>query len=207
MSLVSTIMARLAYDLHEGDSTFATGNFGQASVFAAINQIQLDFINRTGILKLYSTVPSVVGTSIYTRASTIGEIDRISYDGKKLERATTFDLDHQDRDWRTKSGTPRFWHEDLLEVNQYQFDRIPTAIKSIRIISDTLPTAVTATSDSLTILPVFDGYLQWGVLSLLLSQDGDNQDIVRAKYAKQRYERGIAIAKQLVDGTRIQLER
>jgi hypothetical protein len=203
MTTVKEFFAGLAYDLEEFDELLLTGFVSQDDALNAVNHAQNDFINMTGCIKLDDSRTATVGLSTYTRHHLATDIDRISYRGKRIYRATSWDLDREDPSWSTKSGNPKQFHEDHLGLNQYQFDRLPTTAGTIRVISDLLPTQVVSLQDNMTVPDVWLPYIGWEVLAVVLSKSGENQDLERSQYAHRRYQIGVMLAKQLMDGTPI----
>ena len=171
--------------------------------FISLN-LERDFFRQTGIYKTDTTVFVGAGTTIlFTKPATVMDIDRISYNRKRLRRVSSWDLERADPDWRVNpNGQATSYHEDHLpNVNQFEIDHRPAAAGRYRLFCDTLPTAHSAyVGEYLNVHDVWEPYIRWEVLSLALAKDGDAQDIARSGYAHQRYLFGIQLAKRLIFG-------
>jgi hypothetical protein len=150
---VEDFLTRVAYDLHEEDNTFPSGLWTQAEVIQYIEHAERDFYRQTGIIKVDVTVPVGAGTQIlFTKPSNMMDIERISFNKKRLRRVTTWDLQREDPRWRVNpNGKTKYYHEDHLpSVLQFEFDRVPATGGSYRIIGDLLPPSHGTTTNTTT---------------------------------------------------------
>jgi hypothetical protein len=204
---ISTVLSRVAIDLHEEDNTFGTGLWTQNEMLRYVEYAEIDFLRRTGILKYDTTVAVVAGTTrLFTKPTRTMQIERMSFNGVRLRRQTSWDLEREDANWRaTPNGRARYWHEDHLPVNQFELDRRPAAGGNLRIFYDTVPVehadAPAGIAENIAVPDVWEPYIRWEVLSLALGKDGDNQDMERSDYAHRRYLLGVFLAKRMVIGS------
>ena len=206
---VSTFLSRIALDLHE-DSSFPPGrnNLWTLQEFLGyINYAERDFLRRTGIAKTDTTVTVSPGNNIlFAKPSGVMDIERISFNYKRLRRVSTWDLEREDPTWRSHpNGDPSYYHEDHLNVNYFEFDNVPARGGFYRMFCDTLPAEHTAaiTSEVIAVNDCWEPYIRWEVLSLAFAKDGDNQDTTRSQYAHDRYMVGVMLAKRLVLGNSV----
>jgi hypothetical protein len=129
------------------------------------------------------------------------DLDRVSFNKKRLLRQSSWDMSLENSRWRNQApGPPRYYHEDLLPFYTIEVDRIPLAGGVVRFFYGLLPTPKTLITDVLELPDAWVQYLRWEVLSLALSRDGDGQDLARAKLAHDRYMFGVRLAIRLVLG-------
>lgn len=208
---IATFLARIALDLHEDPAIFPPGRhdlWTLNEMIGYINKAERDFLRRTGIIKSDTTVVVLPGNAIlFNKPANVMDIERISFNYKRIRRATTWDLEREDPHWRDNpNGTPRNYHEDHLPVNQFEFDHVPAQGGAYRMFSDTLPVEHTTNlAELIAVNDCWEPYIRWEVLSLALGKDGDNQDVARSNYAHQRFMLGIALAMRLVMGTSVTL--
>lgn len=198
---VLDFLTRVAWELHETDNTFDSGAWTVSEMLGYLNYAEKKFLERTGILKSDDTITADGSAIVFNRPNNTIDIDRISFYGKPLRRQTLFDLELEDRSWRSKTtGKPSYWHEDNLPNSQFEINKIPAAGGNLRIFSDYIPDEYTDTSGDIHLTDEWEQYLRWKVISLALGKDGDNQDVGRSDYADQRFRLGITLARRLMKG-------
>lgn len=201
---VSDFFTRIAWDLHETDNTFATAAWTQTEMLGYLNYAEKTFLQKTGILKQYTTIVANGSSLSFPRPDNSIDIDRISSDSKQLHRQTSFDLMLEDRAWRSKTGgKPSYWHEDNLPADRFELNKMPAGGVTLKIVSDYLPSEYTAIAGNINLKDCWEPYLRWKVLSLALGKDGDNQDTTRSEYADQRFKLGITLAKRILKGSAV----
>lgn len=201
---VSEFINRLAVDVHEDATLFPPGSHDLwtiEEIIGYLNTAEKDFIRRTGLFKQTFTISVGSGTQmVFDRPTGCFDIDRVSYQGKKLYRVTTWDLSREDPNWRTNtSGHPRYYYEDGLAVGKFAIDRRPSSSFELTVIGDMAPTDHTVsgyTTELIFVPDQWEQYIRWEVLSLMYGKDGDGQDVARSSYAHQRYLFGIGLATQ-----------
>jgi hypothetical protein len=215
MTTVGQVLSKVAKDLHEKDNTFALGTHAPYwtpdEMISYINYTEKDFLRRTAIV--VSDLPIILpaGNAIlFQKPSGAMDIERISFNGKRMRRQTTWDLSRENQNWRNNSpGAPRYWHEDHLNVNDLEVDRRPVAGGTFRFFCTVIPVEHVAYPagylEDIPFIDAWEPYIRWNVLSLALGKDGDMQDIARSAYCQQRYLLGVALANRLVFGTALQM--
>lgn len=203
MPTVTQFIARMLPILME-DSALSTGVWNIAEVINYTNDIQSDFARDTQCLKQYNLISggAVAGQRLYSDPADSMQIDRIDFNGKPLYRTSRHMLDLEDRQWKTKSGTPKRYHTDFLNDRKtFEFDRAPTAAMAaipIGVLSTELPTDVTVVGSFIDLPDHVIPYLQWGVLAKLFGKQGENQDLARANYCESRYLWGVSLYRRLM---------
>lgn len=205
---VEDFIARIALDLHEDPTDFPPGRnelWTLAEIVGYINYAERDFLRRSGITKSDVSVAVAAGNLlVFDKPSGLMDIDRISFNGKRIRRVTSWDLEREDPTWRTHPlGKAHVYHEDHLPINSFELDNRPSGGGTLRIFADTLPdthTTAGIATETIAVVDTWEQYIRWEVLSLMLAKDGDNQDIARSNYAHQRYLLGCALARRMVTG-------
>jgi hypothetical protein len=199
---VQQFLNKVAYDLMEDNYTFPSGLWTTAEVVGYMDYAVGCFINDTGVEVSDNTISSSIGVRSYDRPSDAGDIDRISFNGKRLRRVSSFDLMAKNPNWRAESGTPRFYREDGISITSFELDKKPTKVADIRIFADYLHTDTDPNSLSGT-LPLADCWeptIRWEVLSFCLQKDGESQDLPRAAWAHNKYLYGVSLAQRIMAG-------
>jgi hypothetical protein len=208
---VATFLSRIAKDLHEDPTTFPPGDNNLWTLDEMVNYIsyaERDFLRRTGVEAVDASVVVAAGNVlVFTKPSNMMDIERISFNYKRLRRVTSWDLEREDPTWRTHPNHPaQQYHEDHLPINSFELDNRQASGGTLRIFGGTLPALhTTDTTELIAVKDCWEQYIRWEVLSLALSKDGDNQDVVRASYAHQRYLLGCSLAKRMVLGTALDM--
>lgn len=210
MTTVGDLLTRVARDLHQKDNTFKLGAeapyWNPDEMIGYVNYVEKDFLRRTVIQMFDLIEPIGVGTSIlFTKPDGVMDIDRLSFNKKRMRRQSTWDLMRENPNWRNNlPGQPRYWHEDHLPVNNFEVDRRPVAGGSFRFFVTMIPPVhgpyPGGYTDVISVSDTWEPYLRWDVLSLALGKDGDYQDVKRSGYCHQRYMLGVTLAKRLVQG-------
>lgn len=204
---VATFLQRIALDLHENTATFPPGDNNLWTLQEMVDYIsyaERDFMRRTGVESIDTTVAVPAGNVlVFNKPSDAMDIERISFDYKRLRRVTSWDLEREDPTWRSHPvGHPEYYHEDHLPINSFELNNRPSAGGNMRIFAGKLPPLhTTDTSELIAVKDCWEQYIRWEVLSLALGKDGDNQDVSRSAYAHQRYLLGVNLAKRMVLGT------
>ena len=204
---VAVFLQRIAKDLHEDPTSFPPGAnnlWTLSEMVGYITYAERDFLRRTGVEKTYVNVPVAAGNQlIFTKPSGLMDIERISFNYKRIRRVTSWDLEREDPTWRSHPvGSPQSYHEDHLPVQSFELDNRPAAGGNMLLMADVLPPIhTTDTTELIAVKDCWEQYIRWEVLSLALAKDGDNQDVGRSSYAHQRYLLGVGLAKRMMLGT------
>jgi hypothetical protein len=199
---VLQVLTKVSLDLMESDYTLPSGLWTPGEVIEYINYAVENFINNTGVIVSDDTIPSVVGTAVYTRPAGTGDVDRISFDGRRCRRISNFDLASMNSKWRDASGSPHYYHEDGVDIDEFEFDKKPTKIANIRIFGDRLHTKLDSYNLS-AVINIPDSWIpaiQWEVLSYCYSKDGESQDLPRAAWAHNKYLYFISLCQRMIAG-------
>lgn len=208
---VATFLSRIAKDLHEDPATFPPGANNLWTLDEMANYIsyaERDFLRRTGVEAVDATIAVPAGNVlVFSKPNNMMDIERISFNYKRLRRVTSWDLEREDPTWRTHPNhAAQQYHEDHLPVNSFELDNRRLSGGNLRIFGGTLPPLhTTDTTELIAVKDCWEQYIRWEVLSLALAKDGDNQDVVRASYAHQRYMLGCSLAKRMVLGTALDM--
>ncbi len=76
--------------------------------------------------------------------------------------------------------------------------RMYAGLTNFEVISTRLPAEVSSNDDLLRVPDSAVLYIKYGVLYLMFSKEGEQQDMTRAQYAKARYDRGIELFRKLM---------
>jgi hypothetical protein len=202
---IQQVLNKVALDLMESNSTFPSGLWTRSEVIGYINYAVENFINNTGVIVSDNTIHSEVGVSVYTRPSDTGDVDRISFEGKRCRRVSNFDLMTMNPNWRSSTGTPRYYHEDGVDIDEFELDKKPTRIADIRVFGDYLHTNLDSSdiSDLSVVIGIPDAWvpaIQWEVLSFCYSKDGESQDLPRSIWAHNKYLYFVSLCQRMITG-------
>lgn len=208
---VAVFLQRIAKDLHEDPTVFPPGDnnlWTLEEMVGYISYAERDFLRRTGVESVVAVVNVPAGqTLVFNKPSNMMDIERISFNYKRLRRVTSWDLEREDPTWRNHpNDSPEYYHEDHLPINSFELDNRPSVGGLMRIFAGYLPPLhTTDTTELIAVKDCWEQYIRWEVLSLALGKDGDNQDVARSSYAHQRYLLGCSLAKRMVLGTAFEM--
>lgn len=93
----------------------------------------------------------------------------MEYDGEFLWEASVEDLDNNDQQWRTRSGTPYVWFVELAPAGSIDVYRIPTEDGDVAALSSDYG-VITAISDGVNTYTFSSDY---GVITAMESDDSE----------------------------------
>lgn len=206
MTRVGDFLSVVASDLHEEDNSFGSQIWKPDEMIGYVNHSEKAFLRETGIY--IDDIPLAVAAGsviLFDKPDGVMDIERMSFNGRRLRRQTTWDLERENPNWRANlPGPPRYWHEDHLPVNEFEIDRRPLAGGSFRLFVSKVPAEHLPHPDGyledMIVSDTWIQYIRWMVLALALSRDGDGQDIARSQYAYKRYSLGVKLASRLIIG-------
>lgn len=204
---VSTFLQRVARDLHEDPAIFPPGAnnlWSLEEMVGYISYAERDFLRRTGVEAVDVVINVPAGqTLIFTKPSNMMDIERVSFNHKRLRRVTSWDLEREDHSWRSHpNDRASSYHEDHLPTSLFELDNREASGGTMRVFGGYLPPLhTTDVAELIAVKDCWEQYIRWEVLSLALGKDGDNQDIARSSYAHNRYLFGVSLAKRMVLGT------
>lgn len=204
---VAAFLIKVAADLHENPTTFPPGDnnlWTLEEMVGYISYAERDFLRQTGAESSDVTTAVPAGTTLlFTRPASVMEINRISFNYKRLRRVTSWDLERENPTWRAHPNDPAdLYHEDNLPANYFELNNRRAAGGNMRIFGTILPAIhTTDTTELIAVKDCWEQYIRWEVVSLALGKDGDNQDLIRAGYSHARYLFGVNLAKMMMFGT------
>lgn len=197
---LNQLLAQIAFLVQE-DSSFSSGLWTVAELTDYCNVVMDEFIRETQITKQTDAITIVGGTRSYSEPSDSMSVDRIDFNLGALKRTNVGFLDLDNRKWRTLTGTPKQYHQDMLPNKTFELDRAPLAAQAglfINVLSTLYPATVTTGTDNLTVPDYAVLYIKLGVLDKMLSKQGEAQDLVKAKYCKSRFDFGVGLFQNLM---------
>lgn len=123
MATLREVYEVACFDCMEDDG-LVLGILTDAQYLAIANEVILDFLTQTCLIKRLNTQTVYGGTSVYTVPDDILRVDHVWWAGRYLERSTVSDLQNTLRNWRNSTGIPKVFHEDGLALKQVEI--VPT---------------------------------------------------------------------------------
>lgn len=120
---------------------------------------------------------------------------------KALTQTDTWDLDNGANNWPSDRDIPIAWHETTQPQQMVGVGKMPLNDGTIGLLYVALAATLTGLGVNLTIPDDWTPYITWGVLSELLSSDGESFDPVRAKYCDRRFQEGVELANVVLGGS------
>lgn len=125
-TLVSDLLTVMLRHLQE-TATLSSRLWVEPELVQYIADADREFLALTGIVKQAGSVLAVAGQSIYDEPADSIDVERISWNGKKLYPQTRYELDRQKPNWKADSGAPQRYHRDHLPPKQFEVWKKPTA--------------------------------------------------------------------------------
>lgn len=264
---IGSLLDIMARHLMETDRTLSTGLWTPAEAIYALATADQDFIHATGILKKAGGIAGTVAQGTYNEPADSTDVERVSYNGRKLYPQTRFELDRQHPSWRVDTArNARRYHRDSLPEKQFTVwpkpvsagtgwtvtgrygtirvifgraysitgrygtlraingdtnytigalpdPKVPPWAGTLRsvlnssmnflVFYDVAAPIQTLATDNLFTPDAFARYVMYGALGRLWEKEGDGQDLNRARYCHERYQRGVGLALRLVDGEEV----
>ncbi len=190
------------------DGTFSNGLWTLPEVLGYLNQRQYRFLFETKILTARAAVPWVPGESeqplpvdwIVTVAATWKDLGTGIH--TPLPRADQFQMDHLLSPEAAVTGAlPQAYREiDTTNTLTIAVSPAPLAPGELGLLYVALSELLDGTGILFTVPDEFIPYIKYGVYADMLGKDGRGQDFTRARYAEQRYEEGITLARAVLEG-------
>jgi len=192
-----------------------------------LNEVLVDFMKRTGLVKQIYTQEIVQGQNQYTVPDTMALVEAAYVGGVYLEQSTTEDLYCRFKNWKVFQDVPQAWHDDSIPIKTVELAPVPSfsspaftpqsgdwavtigvtltpagIARGLTLVGTLLPTTLTALGQS---LPIPDEFaltaINYGVLARVYSGDNELADPDKAAFCLQEYENmvalGAAIASEL----------
>lgn len=190
--------------LHLQESRASQLLWTTSEIFGYLNEAQIDFILRSkAVLQLTTGMLTVINGQTYSYTPDMVDITRVAISGRVLLEVTKHELDlfvRQGLFNPAYAAPPRFYLTDAGSPQTFQLVPTPTALYAMDVVYIPYPVAVTADSHTFLVADVWLPYLKYYVLWRAWGKQGEGQDLSRASLCKLRYELGIKIARQLLEG-------
>jgi len=179
----------------------ALGLYTETQFLLDFREVIADFHQESGIIKRAIPLSVTAGQNQVALPDYVLRVEEVFYRGRYLHYIPSFELDNLVRKWRSESSSPRYWHEDRVELKHIGL--FPTPSESIAnallvvattdtgIGSYTLDTQLTGFPDS------FLPYLKYGVLATVFGRDGETRDTLRQQYCQSRFQEGCSLAQAI----------
>lgn len=192
-------------------ATWPSAIWSKDEVVSYVNDIQRDFLSRTGITVAIDFFITTANIPRYDLPANTIDLRRIAWrigpSGTayvELARADEWELDYGHAAWESQMApnyAPVMYMTDLTPSQTVQLQPPPGDVGEAEITFSTLGAQVDGSGILMSVPDDWTPYLAWGVLAKMLSKEGEGQDPERADYCRMRYEEGIALAQILVEGT------
>ncbi len=175
----------------------------QAEVLGFLNLRLQRFALETGLIRKQAQVTS--GSGNLTYPDDLLEARRLEFQGattSSLDRIDPVASDNSYIDWLNTTGTPIAFVEEPKDSRVFQLVPPPSSNGVVDILYVPLPAPVGAACTPLPFPNFFCNFIKWGVISDMLSKEGEANDPARAGAAEQRWLEGIQLAKALLGETK-----
>ena len=125
MATVNDLYVQCCLDWNE-DGGLVLGIVTVAQFIDICNEVTLDFLTQTGIIRRIYTVTVEAGVSQYTLPDDLMRADDCFIAGRYLEQTTVQSLNNNQRNWRRELGLPKAWHGDMLPIKTIEIAPIPS---------------------------------------------------------------------------------
>ena len=89
-----------------------TGMITDSMFFTALEDVMVDFMDRTNCIKKIINIPIQAGTSVYVEPDVVCEVQSASQNQTFIYRDSGFFLDSQNPNWTSEFNQPAKWRED-----------------------------------------------------------------------------------------------
>ena len=190
------------------DATFSNGLWTLTEVLGYFNQRQYRFLFETKILAAIQTIFWVPGQEqlplpddwITTIACTWH--DYASDEIYPLPRTDRFEMDRLLGPTAVITpGLPQgFREEDTTETLTIAVTPPPSSPGDLGLLYVSLSEILDGQGQIFDVPDDFVPYIKYGVYADMLGKNGRGQDLLRARYAEQRFEEGIVLSQSLLQG-------
>lgn len=200
--LFTEIRYHLLEDVANVTNTNGLSDFGGAGdVFRIIYETECDFRRRTGCLRKEATLAED-GSGIYSLPADLLGLARVEVGGIKAFPLSHFAADRYDADWESDSGTVDGFIVELQAGLKLTLVPKLTS-QTVKVLYDYAPTdysgdVATGLAATFPLPKTLRSIIKWGVISDLLSQEGELHDPVRSKTAQENYEVGVIMTRAIL---------
>lgn len=207
MSILDTdMLTEVQFALTE-DAAFSSGLWTPTEVIGYFNQRQYRFLKETMILGAVATLPwtpqEPYGALPTDWVMTIRALWHDFVGGRytPLTTTDTFELDHTDIEGATTAGLPLGYRDaDVPGTLLMGLGPAPSAPGEVELVYVSLSELLDGTGQLFDTPDDFVPYIKYGVYADMLGKDGRGQDLLRARYAEQRFSEGVALTQALLGG-------
>lgn len=205
---IMSLLQLMTLEPDTAGATWPSGMWTQAEIVQYINDVQRDFLSRSGITCAISFFTGLSGQARYNLDQSIIDLRRIAWrqgpagtSYVELARVDNWEMDFGTDGWdQQSSDVPSRYMTDLTPSLTVQVQPTPDDIGEAELTAITLGTSVDGSGIDLSVPDDWTPYIDWGVLAKMFSKEGEAQDPDRAEYCSSRYEEGIALGRLLVEG-------
>lgn len=202
-SLMSEIQEHLLETVN-GGVTWSSGLWTTTEVVAYFNHRISRFLLETGVIQVRSTQPvTAAGNPFQDLPTDLIDLRRAAWTNGStttvLPRIDSFQADIWESGWES-GGSPQ---ASMLVPERSLELRIVPQPDADGILDLTYVRNAPPITNDCSIMPIPDEwtpFIKWGVISDMLSKEGEANDPQRATYAEGRWEEGIALAKLYLGG-------
>lgn len=190
------------------DATFSNGLWTLPEVLGYFNQRQYRFLVETKAIAAVYDQPWGPGTpqlplpDDFIAMISAGWVDLAATLWYPLPPSDRFETDHAfGPEATTTLGSPQAYRLlDNTSTLTVGIDPVPIAPGTLTMTYVALSEVLDGLGTAFTIPDDWTTYLKYGVYADMLGKAGRGQDLVRARYAEQRYQEGIVLAQCLLQG-------
>jgi len=190
------------------DGSFSNGLWTLEEVLGYFNQRQYRFLAETKIIAAQATLPWIPGVEQLALPedwiATIGAgwHDLVSGEVIPLPKADSFEMDRLlGPTVAITQALPQAYREaDTTETLTIAVAPAPAAPGELGLLYVSLSDVLDGQGTLFNIPDDWVPYIKYGVYADMLGKTGRGQDLLRARYAEQRYEEGITLTQSLLQG-------
>ena len=188
-------------------TTWPSAIWSQPEVIGYLNDVQRDFLSRTGITRAIAHFTGLANIAVYDLPANTIDLRRLAWrEGAsgtgyvELARADTWEMDNGQGAWTTQAASvPSLYLTDQQPSLTVRVQPPPGDVGEAEMTLTTLGTDV-GLGIALSVPDDWTPYLWFGVMAKMLSKDGEANDPDRAGYCSARYEEGVSLARLMVEG-------
>lgn len=190
------------------DATFSNGLWTLAEVLGYFNQRQYRFLNDTKILAARADLPWIPGEAEHALPEdwmvTIAAswFDAASREVTPLPPSDSYEMDHLlGPEGSVTTGLPQAFRDaDTTDTLTIAVAPAPAAPGTLGLLYVALSEILDGTGRLFDLPDDFVPYIKYGVYADMLGKTGRGQDLLRARYAEQRFQEGIILTQSLLSG-------
>lgn len=200
-------LTELGLVLHEDPALWANQLWTLPEVLGYLNQRQYRFLKETALLASWTTIPWIPGQPqmdlppdwIVTIAAAWK--DALTGISKVLPASDQFELDHLSRAAALTPGVkPQGYRDSDTQTLSIAVGPAPANPGALELLYVALSDVLDGSGVLFTVPDEWVPYIKYGALADMLGKDGRGQDLLRSRYAEQRFAEGIALARALLEG-------